>query len=250
MCFSNIAPYPHSLSYHESTLTKFPSTTRVKTKSIIEPYSSPKISDETIGSSHTRKIPFHSGDSAAFLKISFISSAEVSRDATKVKSIREPEITGTRMAIPSNLPFINGAAFITASAAPVLDGTMFAAAARPRLKSLLSGPSTRFWVAVYPCTVFKTAFLIPGFCIIIAVTGVAAFVVQEAFEVIRDFSIKSAPTFGVNVTEALSSLAGAVITTLFAPASRCGLAFSNESKTQVDSTTTSIFKSFHGSLAG
>ena len=51
-------------------------------------------------------------------------------------------------AIPVNLPFSSGITLPTAFAAPVEDGMMFAAAARPPLQSFLEGPSTVFWVAV------------------------------------------------------------------------------------------------------
>ena len=55
--------------------------------------------------------------------------------------------------------------------------------------------------------------------------GVMALVVQEALEVILNLEISPAFTLGVKV-RAISSLTGAVITTLFAPASKWALALS------------------------
>ena len=57
------------------------------------------------------------------------------------------------------------------------------------------------------------------------ISGVMALVVQEALEVIFDLEISPAFTLGVKV-RAISSLTGAVITTLFAPASKWALALS------------------------
>ena len=56
----------------------------------------------------------------------------------------EPTGMGARTAIPSNRPSYWGSARVVASAAPVVAGTRFAAAARPRRKCLL-GPSTIDW---------------------------------------------------------------------------------------------------------
>src|SRR3989344_5582985 len=95
--------------------------------------------------------------------------------------------------------------------------------------------------------VFKMAFCTPGLALITAITGVAALVVQEAFEVILSDFKNSSPTLGVAVG-VTASFAGAVIITLLAPASKCGAALSRDSKTPVDSTTISISKSFHGSF--
>src|SRR3989344_3255544 len=93
------------------------------------------------------------------------------------------------------------------------------------------------------------AFFIPGLAIITDITGVVALVVHDALDVILSSFRLSMPILGVAVG-VVSSLAGAVMTTLLAPASRWGVAFSWDSKTPVDSMTTSIFKSFQGSLAG
>jgi len=77
-----------------------------------------------------------------------ISSMEVSLAAVKVRSTTEPVGVGTRKAIPVSLPFVSGSTSPTAFAAPVVEGMMLIAAARPPRQSLLDGPSTVFCVAV------------------------------------------------------------------------------------------------------
>ena len=64
----------------------------------------------------------------------------------------------------------------------------------------------------------------PTACIMIATTGLVAFVVHEALEVILAL-LSNAPTLGV-VVGVTSSLAGAVMTTCLAPAVICACAFS------------------------
>ncbi len=49
-----------------------------------------------------------------------------------VKSVIEPSWTGTRSDVPSKRPFIDASTSAVARAAPVVDGTMFTAAARAR----------------------------------------------------------------------------------------------------------------------
>ena len=50
--------------------------------------------------------------------------------------------------MPVSLPLVAGSTSPTAFAAPVEDGMMLIAAARPPRQSFLEGPSTVFWVAV------------------------------------------------------------------------------------------------------
>ena len=95
-------------------------------------YGSPTMSEETIWSSVTFKMPFHLGSAAALRKISFISSTVTFLLATKVMSAIEPAGTGTLMEIPSNFFSSSLTTRVTAMAAPVVEGTMFCAAARPR----------------------------------------------------------------------------------------------------------------------
>ena len=68
----------------------------------------------------------------ASINISLTSSTEVVRAVTKVKSEIEPVMTGTRTASPPNRPLSSGTASVAAIAAPVLVGTILAAAARER----------------------------------------------------------------------------------------------------------------------
>merc|ERR1719321_566950 len=71
----------------------------------------------------------------------------------------------------------------TALAAPVADGMMLQAAARPPRQSLAEGPSTVFWVAVYAWIVVIRPFSMPTPSFNKTFTrGAKQFVVQEAFE--------------------------------------------------------------------
>ena len=65
-----------------------------------------------------------------------ISSALVALSVWKVRSTTETFGVGTRMEMPSNLPFSSGSTRPTAFAAPVVVGIIDSAAARPRLQSL------------------------------------------------------------------------------------------------------------------
>src|SRR5512145_563567 len=96
-------------------------------------------------------------------------------------SAMDPTGIGARSAIPSNRPAYCGSARVVASAAPVVVGTRFAAAARPRRKRLL-GPSTIDWEDVYACRVVITAFLNPMRRPMTSTIGVMQFVVQLAQE--------------------------------------------------------------------
>src|SRR6187551_1168720 len=95
----------------------------------------------------------------------------------------DPTGIGARMAMPSKKPAYWGSARVVACAAPVVAGTRFAAAARPRRKRLF-GPSTIDWLEVYACTVVITAFLNPMRRPTISTIGVMQFVVQLAQETI------------------------------------------------------------------
>src|SRR3989344_3518088 len=89
----------------------------------------------------------------------------------------------------------------------------------------------------------------PRASFMIAITGLAAFVVQDAFEVTTALSNRSSFT-PMRMVAPSSPFAGAVITTRFAPASMCALAFSNSVKNPVDSMTTSTESSPHGRRCG
>src|SRR3989344_734307 len=249
-CSTSVWVYPASLSYHARTLTRFPSTTRVMERSAMEAYRAPIISLDTSSSSVAANMPFQRRSVAAFLKMSFTSSAVVGRFAIKVTSAIDPAATGTRSEMPSNFPERDGYALVTAIAAPVEVGTMFCAAALPSRMSFF-GPSTMDWLAVYACVVESTAFSMPIVSSRMAMTGLAELVVQEAFEVMGQvLSFSSSRPMSMVAPNGDSSFTGAVMTTRRAPASRCALAFSYSVKKPVLSTTTSIFKSFQGSFVG
>ena len=77
-----------------------------------------------------------------------ISSIEVSLTERKVRSTTETSGVGTRKDMPVSLPLVAGSTSPTALAAPVVDGMMLIAAARPPRQSFFDGPSTVFCVAV------------------------------------------------------------------------------------------------------
>ena len=104
-------------------------------------------SDDTTASSVYSIIPFNSFSVALFTAAQ-ISSYVVGLSRLHVKSTTETSTVGTLNAIPVNFPFNAGITFPTAFAAPVDDGMMLAAAARPPLQSFLEAPSTVFCVAV------------------------------------------------------------------------------------------------------
>ena len=68
--------------------------------------------------------------------------------------------TGARTAVESNRPRNEGKARAVAVAAPLVEGTRFAAPARP-LRMFFFEPSTIPWLAVYAWTVFMTALRSP-----------------------------------------------------------------------------------------
>ena len=70
-----------------------------------------------------------------------------------------------------------------ALAAPVEEGMMLPAAARPPLQSFLEGPSTVFWVPVVACTVVIKPSTRPNLSFSTLARGAKQFVVQEALEI-------------------------------------------------------------------
>ena len=104
-------------------------------------------SEETTSSSVYARIPFRYV-SLAFFMAAQISLYDVSLTVFTVKSTTLTVGVGTRNAMPVSLPFTSGMARPTARAAPVVDGMMLTAAARPPFQSFLDGPSTGFCVAV------------------------------------------------------------------------------------------------------
>ena len=69
---------------------------------------------------------------------------EVSFSVRIVKSTTEPVGVGTLKDIPVSFPFVLGRTSPTAFAAPVVEGIIFTAAARPPLQSFRETPSTVF----------------------------------------------------------------------------------------------------------
>src|SRR4029450_10944551 len=125
----------HSLSYHEQTLTRVPSETRVMVESKIELAGLWLKSDDTSGSVLYSSTPLRSPSHACFTAL-FTSSTVVGFFATKVRATSDTLMVGTRIEKPSSLPFRCGSTSPTAAAAPVLVGIMLWPAARARRRSL------------------------------------------------------------------------------------------------------------------
>src|SRR5215472_8117680 len=120
------------------------------------------------------------GPSEAALRVALISSYLAGLASRHVKSTTETFAIGTRKAIPVNLPLRSGIILPTALAAPVLEGMIFVAAARPTRQSFFEGPSTVFCVAVTACTVVIRPSTIPKLSCTTLARGATQFVVQEA----------------------------------------------------------------------
>ncbi len=173
--------------------------------------------------------------------------AGFSRFATR--STHDTFGVGTRIEMPSSLPFSSGITSPTADAAPVVVGMIESAAARARRKSLC-GRSSSCWSFVYEWTVVIHPFRMPNFSCRTFAMGARQFVVQEAFDRMWCFegSYLSSLTPSTIVRSGL--FAGAVITTFFAPAVMCLAASSRFVKRPVPSNTMSTPSDFHGSCAG
>merc|ERR1711943_156509 len=96
---------------------------------------------DTTSSSVKSKTPFMLPAAASFT-FAIISSIFAGLSKRHVKSTTDTSGVGTRKAIPVNLPFSAGITLVKALAAPVEDGIILAAAARPPLQSFLEVPST------------------------------------------------------------------------------------------------------------
>src|SRR5690606_3049027 len=151
--------------------------------------------------------------------------------------------------IPVNFPLSSGITLPTALAAPVEDGMMFCPAPRPPLQSLAEGPSTVFCVAVVACTVVIRPSSIPQLSLTTFAKGARQLVVQEALET-KTISGVNLDSFTPITNIGVSSLEGADITTLLAPASICPWAVSLVKNNPVDSTMISAPTSSHLRLAG
>merc|ERR1719353_2887755 len=146
---------------------------------------------------------------------------------------------------------MTGNALATALAAPVDDGTMLTAAARPARQSApFMEPSTVNCDAVVACTVVIRPCLMPNLSWMVLASGARPLVVHDAHETTAiDVSYSSwlTPTTRVGVS---ASLAGAEMMTFLAPPSMCFMQPSVEVKAPVDSQTYSTPVSFHGISVG
>merc|ERR1719373_404077 len=146
---------------------------------------------------------------------------------------------------------MTGYALATALAAPVDDGMMLVAAARPARQSApFMEPSTVNCDAVVACTVVIRPCLMPNLSWIVLTSGARPLVVHEAHDTTSievSYSSWLTPTTRVGVS---ASLAGAEMMTFLAPPSTCFMQPSVVVKAPVDSHTYSTPVSFHGISVG
>merc|ERR1719451_40699 len=146
---------------------------------------------------------------------------------------------------------MTGYALATALAAPVDDGMMFAAAARPARQSApLSMPSTVSCEAVAAWTVVMRPCLMPNFSLTTLTRGARPLVVHDAHETTDidvSYSSSLTPTTRVGVS---ASLAGAEMMTCLAPPSTCFMQPSVVVNAPVDSHTYSTPVVDHGISVG
>merc|ERR1719331_3047453 len=134
---------------------------------------------------------------------------------------------------------MTGKALATALAAPVDDGMMLVAAARPARQSApFIEPSTVSCEAVVACTVVMRPCLMPNLSLIVFTIGARPLVVHDAHETTAidagSYSSWLTPTTSVGVS---ASLAGAEMITFLAPPSTCFMQPSVVVKAPVDSQT-------------
>ncbi|OPZ33308.1 MAG: hypothetical protein BWY99_02716 [Synergistetes bacterium ADurb.BinA166] len=149
----------------------------------------------------------------------------------------------------SILPFSSGKRGTMAFAAPVVAGTRETAAALPFLPPPF-GTSTSTCVEVYAWIVVPIRYSMPNESLSTLVTGASEFVVQDAFDTTACFDGSYLSSLTPRTIVRSESSAGALMTTRFAPASRCAAAFSLLVKKPVHSSTISTPSSFHGSFDG
>merc|ERR1719149_494358 len=147
---------------------------------------------------------------------------------------------------------MTGYALATALAAPVEDGMMLAAAARPARQSApFIEPSTVSCEAVAAWTVVMRPCLMPNLSLMVLTIGARPLVVHEAHEttfmVAGSYSSVLTPTTMVGVS---ASLEGAEMITFLAPPSTCFMQPSVVRKAPVDSQTYSTPVDFHGISVG
>merc|ERR1719230_61007 len=147
---------------------------------------------------------------------------------------------------------MTGYALATALAAPVDDGMMLVAAARPARQSApFMEPSTVSCDAVVACTVVIRPCLMPNLSWIVLTIGARPLVVHEAHETTAidsgSYSASFTPTTSVGVS---ASLAGAEMITFLAPPSTCFMQPSVVVNAPVDSQTYSTPTVPHGISVG
>merc|ERR1719409_1838660 len=156
---------------------------------------------------------------------------------------------GTRSAMPLSLPLSWGRTSATALAAPVEVGTMLSAAARARRRSRWDASRMR-WSPVYEWQVVIVPLTMPNLSSSTFAKGARQLVVHEALETMfAEASYSSALTPTTYVGMSLP-LAGAVMTTFFAPAWMCLPAPGPSRKTPVPSMTMSMPIASQGRLRG
>merc|ERR550537_223866 len=175
--------YPHSLSYQDTSLTKFLFSAMPALMSKIDEYLLPMKSVLTTSSAVQLRTPFMDVSDASLMAAT-ISSMVASFSNLHVRSTTETSGVGTRKAMPVSLPLREGITFPTALAAPVEEGMILAEAQRPPRQSLPPrlGPSTVSWVAVMAWTVVIKPSTIVNFSWTTFANGARQFVVQEALE--------------------------------------------------------------------
>merc|ERR1719510_2695466 len=228
---------PHSLSYHDTSLTKLSFRAIPAPTSKIDEDLQVTKSVDTTSSSVQSSTPAMS-PAAASLIAATMSSYLAPFSKRQVRSTTDTSGVGTRKAMPVSFPFTAGKTLPTALAAPVDDGMMFCEAQRPPRQSLppRDGPSTVSCVAVMACTVVIRPSTIPNFSCTTLVMGARQLVVHDALDTTWSellYSLWLTPMTWIGT----SSLGGAEMTTFLAPPFRCSAAFSFWVNTPVDSQT-------------
>src|SRR5207247_5580037 len=130
---------PHSLSYQLTTFAQSPASISVNGASTIDECGLLLKSEETSSSWLTARMP-RSSPLAASSKAALMSSAVVVLPSWTVRSTTEQSSTGTRKAIPANLPASSGSTSATARLAPVEVGMMLSEIGRASCRE-------RVWMA-------------------------------------------------------------------------------------------------------
>merc|ERR1719161_1831094 len=228
---------PHSLSYQDTSLTKFLFNAMPALMSKIEENLLPMKSVLTTSSAVQLKTPFIDVSDASLIAAT-ISSWDAPFSILHVRSTTDTSGVGTRKAIPVSLALSEGMTLPTAFAAPVAEGMMFCDAQRPPRQSLppRDGPSTVSWVAVIACTVVMRPSTMPNLSFTTFASGARQLVVHEAL-LTTSMSDLYSVWFTPQTNIGTSSFGGAEMITFLQPPPRWRLAFGLSQKTPVDSQT-------------